>query len=511
MVLLLLWLLTSCASSPPQDVIRQNVSSGKYEAALNTLEQSDLKKIDRHQFLYLLEKGQIYFTKGEEKLALDTWQNARELLKGFYKKTAKDKIQTSFSNNNYQVFQGEVFEQHQLFFHISLAYLRLAQKIITEPRERIQYLSFAKAALLDWDSFIKGLERNGVKKFYKESFLARFYAAHIHEMMKSSEDYQIAYQLMKDAKSLKEKMNSAGSLPIVGDINELIGEALIRLSQKSGRRSETAKWEREFQIKRSSVDMNPVIVLLNTGLIAQKKPDHIPFSLNYALNNPTSDVKGNLLGIGLGVMNSFSMNVLRLGYTGHHSHQYGYIGFQYDLAGSSAIIFEMPVRENLRPSEGVNSAAIEFKNETSPEDSVSTMASNLISLSNLSRISLAKDFNELYFKTGLRVAMKYLAAIIGSYQVYRSFMNQNHNPQNQSSPMAGFAASTSFALSAAAIRAGERADVRYWSTLPDKIFSSLTSLNDGDYTVNYSGVKIGEIHRKSQDLEVFSFSLPYLQ
>ena len=515
---LLLWLLVSCASSPSQNLLRTQVLRGNYNAAKETLEKSDIKLKERNQFLYYLEKGQIEFLAGNYREAIIPWEKARELLKGYYRQKLGDKILTGIANSNLSDFHGEIFEQHQFFFHLSLAYLRISQQKDVESRDKIRALASARAALLDWDSFIKGLHRNGIKAFYKESFLARFYASFLHEVIGSREDLQIAFQLMKDAKGLMK----FGDFKVLGPkINKMMGESLVRLALKLGRKKEVSKFSKEYKLNAKEVELYPAIFLIDRGMIAAKKAETVPFGLQYALNNPSRDVRGNLLNIGMTVLSGFSNGVLGLGYQEHRYRRSGYVRYRYRVSGS-AIEFEMPVRAESTPTDSINPGQLQLslitKEATGEAQPKTINPKFLFSVSELSRAAIDHDFEDIYFRTGLRASMKYLAAIISAYKLYRSMTkSKGKNPRNSNpnvgggNVMARFATTTSFALAVAAIRASERADTRYWSTLPDHLLIKNMDLKPGQYQLAYQGNNILEFEKKAQTMELFSFSMRNLE
>ena len=257
-------LLASCASSPAQHRIREYIASQDFETAQGYIEDSSIKKKKKNKLLYHLEKGQLLLLAEKPLEATHEWEKAREILKDFYKKKTVDKVLNTLANNNYEDFHGEVFEQYQLFFQLSLAYIKLAQQKEIDSKTRSRYLFSARAAVVDWDSFIELINRNKkIRAFYKDSFLARFWGSLVHEMIGSRNDLQIAYELMQDAFKIKENKLDDIEIQFVGpSINKVISKSLIRQSQKLGRKSDLKKWENEFSISRDQVILNPAIIIL---------------------------------------------------------------------------------------------------------------------------------------------------------------------------------------------------------------------------------------------------------
>lgn len=489
--LLFLFSLLSCASSPTQEILRRNLEAKDFGKAHSFLEKSELKEAKRHYFLYLLEKGQIFFREGKYEQAVNPWNEARQILRAFYERSTKDQILSSVFNDNYRDFHGEFFEQHQLFFHLSLAYLKLYHGEGLSSKEKVRYLNSAKAVLLDWDSFIQALKRNGVKEFYRESFLARFYASLLHEMVGSRNDLQIAYQLMKDALKIEKDYKENGEgFPILGEsISSMMGKSLMRLASKLGRKKELKSWEKKFGIRKKDISLNPGVFFVKKGMVAAKKPVRMPFSLTQAFSKPSLSARSTVLSIGLTALDSFSSQVLGLNYYVSSDRQVTYLRPFYGTTGLSVISFEVPVREEGRQSLKLPMISLEKKGKKyafTPE--------LLLSISDLARASLKKNFESIYFKTGFRVATKYILAILGAYQIYQGSLKSSGKGG------ASLAASLAFSLSSVGIQASERADTRYWSTLEDSVFIAEFDMAPG----KYQGPRGEVFEKKSQGLEIFS-------
>jgi hypothetical protein len=499
----ILLILVSCASSPTQKLLRTQVYDGNFSSAKETLEKSDIKLEQRNKFLYYLEKGQLSFLEENYLEASVLWEKARELLKSYYRKKLTDKVLAGIANSNYEDFHGEVFEQHQFFFHLSLAYLRISQLKNTPSREKVRTLMQARAVLLDWDSFIKSLESNGVKAFYRESFLARFYASLLHEVIGSREDLQIAFQLMKDAKNLMEFKN----FQVLGDhIKQMLGESLVRLAKKLGRKKETRLFSSSYKINLEKIDMYPVILIIDRGQIAEKEAIIVPFGLQQALDCNSKAAGTNLLNIGMTVLSGFSNGVLGLGYERERYQNSTYIRYLYNIS-STALELEMPVRaeKGMVSNTPLNLVIDDNENRSGPKTITPDF---FFSISELSKAAIDNDFEDIYFRTGMRSSMKYLTAIIGSYKLYQSMTQKQKNNQTfEVNGFASLAASASFALAVAGIKASEKADIRYWSTLPDHLLIKELTLGLGNYSITYKGNKVLEFEKKPQRMELFSVSI----
>ena len=106
-------------------------------------------------------------------------------------------------------------------------------------------------------------------------------------------------------------------------------------------------------------------------------------------------------------------------------------------------------------------------------------------LGDVAEMSVAEKSSALYARTGLRLALKHITAIVAAYGTYRALKGKDRSNDF----FAKQAAVIQYAASTKTIEATEKADLRYWSTLPHNIRLSHVQLPVGKYRVK---VKLGK-------------------
>jgi hypothetical protein len=116
-----------------------------------------------------------------------------------------------------------------------------------------------------------------------------------------------------------------------------------------------------------------------------------------------------------------------------------------------------------------------------------------------------------YKKVGTKIAIKHIIAIIAAFQTYDQIKKSSGDL------FAKPAAFTQYILSAKAIAATEKADVRHWTTLPALLRTSSNTLPPGKYTVKLNKstgakssalIELGKIEvTQGSSRQVFTFSL----
>jgi hypothetical protein len=104
----------------------------------------------------------------------------------------------------------------------------------------------------------------------------------------------------------------------------------------------------------------------------------------------------------------------------------------------------------------------------------------------LARVVLEEDVVARYWKTGSRVAVKHLIAIVAAYGVYQKLRGDSGDF------LAKTAAVATYAAASKGIGAMEKADTRHWTTLPQAIRMIDLKLPPGNYKAAlglYTGTK----------------------
>jgi hypothetical protein len=94
----------------------------------------------------------------------------------------------------------------------------------------------------------------------------------------------------------------------------------------------------------------------------------------------------------------------------------------------------------------------------------------------IAKIVLEEDVVSRYIKTGTRVAVKHILAIVAAMQVH-------NNLKKNGAFIAGAAAMATYIGASKGIAAMEKADTRHWTTLPGALRMTELNLAPGTYQV----------------------------
>ena len=104
---------------------------------------------------------------------------------------------------------------------------------------------------------------------------------------------------------------------------------------------------------------------------------------------------------------------------------------------------------------------------------------------------MEKQSASSFIKTGYRVAIKNLAAIATAYLTYKAIKSKNGN-----SFFAKTAAVLQYLALSKAIENSEKADIRYWSSLPNSIQMGFVNLLPGKYKLEIRKMRNSSVASK---------------
>lgn len=529
-LIILTLFLFSCASGGKKErnKVRELVKQSQFDQAISVIENSKAYKDKDNKLLLLMEKGLLLHAGKNYFQSSQILEQARILGRKLYTTSISNKVQKMIGNDNYDIYYGERYEISLIHFYQALNHLLIAKQgyyeahSVKEGKEGIRQIAqrklsageiklrqmSARAEVLAWDSFLKNLKtaRKG-KSVYKNDLLAKIFGAYIHEMIGSTTDLQIALQLYKDGHKLlvrnygayksfnsafKEYNENYSKFPSLGErevksrfinetgyqkkLKEFLNERIVDLSLQIRPRS-LKKLKKRFNvtdalIKKVKSNRNPnVTILFQNGLIPLKVGKKEYFGLGKAArDNPAAQ-------IGAAVITVFAADKLGLlppprSYTPAGA----YLGLRVAEVAvtNAAISFELPKIQN----HGVNATTeIIIKNdkgEITSQKSLSLVAP----LGDIAEQAVAENAASLYGRIGTRLALKHISAIAAAYATYKAMSSNKNNAF-----FARQAAVFQYIATAKGIEASERADTRYWSTLPSDVWMGRFKLPVGNYQV----------------------------
>jgi tetratricopeptide (TPR) repeat protein len=512
LIINLFLVLHGCSSGglKDRDGLRKLYQQRKYNESIQYLKTNKFYNKNDSRLLKLMEEGIIYHSLGDYLTSIKILEQAKELSRQLYTKSLSKKAKTLITNDNYDVFYGEVYEQSLIYFYLSLNHYLYFQtnKKLTDNEKRL-HKQGARAEILAWDSFLTGIrdERLG-NTVYKKDILAKVYGGFIHEAMNTRNDDQIALQLYKDAQDImlknynsypvfngiskkfksnfskfpKMKINKIKSdfvkkTEYQNELDDYLDEKILLLTKKI-RPSQMKRVIRIYKPKQEIIDKvkkskrSNISIVLQNGVIPQKIPDKYYIGLSHALRSESGSTRA-IARIGATVLTLFATQTLGLTPSpANWSPAGATIGIHVAsfAAQEVAISFELPIIEKYVTNDY---AKIIVKNSAGKE--VLSKSIPLVSpLGDIASEAVAEKAGWRYSRLGMRLVVKHLTAIIAAYATYKAL-------KKNSKFLAKTAAVIEYVGATKLIENSEKADTRFWSTLPADIRMTDFFLPKGDY------------------------------
>ncbi|TDJ03626.1 MAG: hypothetical protein E2O68_09800 [Deltaproteobacteria bacterium] len=496
-LILLLVFLSSCSSfmtKEDQQVLRNAHRTGQYDKALEYLKNSDNYQRDESKLLLFLETGLIEHSKGNYQKSIADFEKAREVYKTLYTSSFSKNVQSLIANDNYDHFFGATYERSLIHFFLALNHFLLHQDAKLSKSEKRIELFAARAEILSWDSFLS--EQIGEKKgrsVFKNDLLARVFGGFVHESVGTREDLEVALQLYKDAgeilfknynayqvynglykkfvkdfdklhgfKTEQVRNNYVNETSFQKELKEFLNYKVLELSKKKNKRAykklvRSLKPSKEILKKLKEKDN--ITIILQRGIIPEKVAKVEYFPLGTIMASQRYQQQG---------LYNFASRDLRIGYAPYHYRSYGN---NYSFGSALAIKFEVPVIRYRPIREKITVNILDFNGKSLGEEKMVLISP----MGEIAEQALAEDAPARYRRIGLRLATKYVTAIAASYATYMGLR------QRLGAGLAKAIAVGQFAIASNMIQKSEKADIRYWATLPNDIRLASFYLPPGKY------------------------------
>ncbi len=576
--LLLILVLFSCASGhrKEQGEISSLYKTKNYDEVLSVIEKGQLKKDKDSKLLLYLEKASAFYGKENYLKVIDELSKAKDLIDKYYTKSVIKSLATStILNSNFEKFRGSFYEKSLLHYLLVSSYFNIYKrkkiyvtnkaqkkskdknKKTDEPKEILEeisektardYLFKARAEVLAWDTFFEEIKSTyKTKTTYHNDLLVKLFGGLIHEEIGTRAELNISLILYQDAykifntiypnfntfnkksedyfeKAKNSKLDSSSlakfkdKFEATDDYNSLknyIEFKILNLAYKFN------KSKYNFLKKDIKPDKNLVTEIEGSGEITNITIDQgiIPKKIGKTVNigliglmesSDDSKTKKLVLGIGIPILTAFAMNELGLYprnryMTGGEFRAYNKLF--YVSAKAMAIEYEVPIIEKNSNSKKYF-LVIKDKEKVVKKIELSKIAS----LGDFAKLALEDTSTPRLLKQASRVAMKYLGAIATAFATYNSFGRDKHGRRG---PFAKIAALGVYAMAAKAIAESEKADLRYWSTLPKNVLQSELKLPSGSYEAEIieeskegKTYKLGQLNIVKGKKNIFTYHRP---
>lgn len=466
-ILFLTFLLTACATGHRQTSakIRQLIMAGRPDEAIKYLKESPLAKDSSSQLLYAIELGLLEHYQGNYPGSIEAFNKAKGLLDELYTTRASGKIKAYLDNANADFYYGEKYEASLIYFYLALNHYMQANLEVDAAKKKVALLQ-ARSEIMGWDSFLTEIknERMG-QALFKEDLLAKTFGALVHESQGNNKDDQIALQLYIDASdvffknynlfptfnsaydSFRKNFENLPNLPmkeVEGKyvlatkhnyaFREFLTRKILILTKKvrpQDLKAQIAKLNpSEELLKKIKRPVGNVTFLVQEGMIVEKVPKKYEIPMDWG--------KQKTMAFSLGM--------------------------------GTTVTYELPHIESIPTLDGAIVQATDKDGKVVSEAPLSVIAP----LGDLAAQAVNEHSAAIASATAARVISKHLTALALSYAAYESYKKKDPK-------MALFMATMGHAASVAGINESEKADVRFWSTLPSNIRMGQLSLPKGIY------------------------------
>ena len=442
-------ILVSCASGHQQtsERLRKFVVEGKYDDGVSFLKESPLAMDEASKLLFLTELGLLEHYRGNYPESTKALTEAKELIDALYTTRVSGKLKSFLNNDNSDLYYGEKYEASLVYFYLSLNNYMQAM-LETDGAKRKAFMEKARAEVVAWDSFLSEIKKDRMgEDLFKEDLLAKTFGALVHESLHNPQDDQIALQLYKDAQVVF--FRNYNLFPTFNNSFETFRKnfALLptlpaeEVAGKYVRETEQTRTFKDFlsskiqnlskkMANKSKASEGSISFLIQDGLIAEKVPQKFEFPMAWG---------------------------------GHQA-----MAFSMGMGGK--ISFELPAVQGVQHLETSRLQALNADGSIAKDVALSVIAP----LSDLAEQAITEHSAAIAAKTATRVATKHISALIASAATYEAG-KRNNNSMTMMLALAGHAAAV------ATINNSEKADVRFWSTLPSSIRMGHLNLPTGKY------------------------------
>ena len=256
---------TGCASYVEEtQVVREAFRGGRYEQALTSLENSDLKKQGRNELLYWLERASILDRMKEREKSRAALLNADRIVDRLYTVSVTKTAATFFVNEAMSDYEGEDYEKVAIHTMLALSFI--------EERN----LSGARVEAAKINSKLQEITQNYGEKYagYSKDAFARYLSGIIFEAQNDPDDAIIDYRasLSWYATPSFQRFNAGG-------VPKNLVKALYRLAKKRRRDDIYAQLKQNYSSWTDEVDKDEarptktgeIIVIHEAGQIAIKR------------------------------------------------------------------------------------------------------------------------------------------------------------------------------------------------------------------------------------------------
>lgn len=522
-------ILSGCGTS--QSALRKKAhdhfAQGDIPAAIKETLSREVLDEEQNRLLTLLELGTYAHYQGNYEQSNLAFFRAKNLARELYTTSIREQIATGLLNDNAASYTGLEYEISLLHYLIATNFLLMAQtnhlpaweqeevrsknQLIfakqafpakeLSPRDRSDALAKARAELLDWNAFLREVrERNRGQPYYKDDLLNKVFAAFVHRKVGTNQDKNIAQQLLKDADKLLVSAYSAypafnaKSAEYIDNYKkfESLGADTVRerFIEKTPYYNAT-----EALINQAQAAAGNVFVLVEFGMAPSRKEKTYVIGLSTLFREiKDPQLRRQIEELGTHVLLQFAPQ-LGLSFAGA-----AVVG---SIAGSDAegekpkfisdavdsvigFSFKLP---NVEPSPVTETLELHISHVNGGA-MIQSPVVLLSPITDIAKLNIDRRANAMALKTGIRVGLKYLAALVPAILTYKRIDGPEFAKM--------LAATAVWMAGKRIVDATEAADLRAWALLPKWVGASELNLPPAEYDMSLVDRGSGAVHARTK-------------
>ena len=557
LVFSLVFILGACSSAgrKARKSFRVKISKGDFKAGLEALKNKSIIEDKKSRILLYLEEARTLHALGLYQASNRLLYLAKSMREQAYKRISQ-KLGSLVGNDNNQDYVGSLYEYSHLYFYLVLNHFMISQtgeqkafvfpeheklikpveqKTLSKKEVRAEIFR-ARANLLAWDSMLKSYKDDRLgKSVFKYDLLAKVFGGFVHEAIGTRSDQNIALKLYEKGvevlernyngyptfnKLFKKFNKDFAKFPRLGmaavrknyvevnqyhkELQDLLVFKILSLTKKlrpGSLQKKIAKYRPSSAVKKKlkTKNQHQVCLIFQESLIPEMIADKYDIGLESAIKNSPSGAKSFVANIGLRVLANFAATELGLIPQGRNSPGAAFgVGLSAVAAYKAAISFELPKMDR-RPN--VDNFILIVKNQQGQK--VKQVPVAIVNpIGDLAVEMVEKEAVTNYAKIGTRVALKYASAIAATYLTYKAI---NKKSKDGFALFAKGAAVLQFLGLYKAIEKSEKADIRYWSSLPNSVQMAFVNLKKGKYKLTLKKMRNQSV-LKSYELDDLDIS-----
>ncbi len=486
---------------------RDQLINLQYAEAEKSLQDPKVLSESKNRLLTLLELGIVAHYSGNFEKSNLFFFKAKDTYRELYTASVREAIASGVFNDTSTSYTGMEYEISLLHYYIVKNFIELSEASSTpawqeaplngtdgkpvlpelagaakvlNARDKQDYSLKARAELLDWNSFLGEVrENNHGEPYYKDDLLNKVFAGFVHRMVGTNQDLGIATALNKDANDVLVRAYAAypsfneSSAAYVENYKKFPDIGVDTVKQKFIQATALYK-STEAAIQAAAKKNSNTMILVEYSEVPKRVEKKYVIGLSTLfgqIKDPQLRRQVEQIGMQtiLNLAPAFGLTAVAATVVGAVTDQGRPQYMSQAIDSAIGFEFKLPKIESYPATE-----SMQLRLHPASGADILLPIALMDPVADISALNVERRANAIATKTGIRVGMKYLAALIPAILMYKKL---------EGSPdfVRMLAASAVWMAGKKVVDATEEADLRSWDFLPRWIGSVETKLAPGNY------------------------------